>query len=274
MGISRQAYYKRDRAYRSRLEQDQKLIKFVHEIRLRQPCIGTRKLHSMMHAKRERQELHVGRDRLFDVLRDHRQLVRRKRAYHKTTDSHHRFRCHPNLLKPGPHQVIATGPEQVWVADITYLRFGTRFFYLAVILDAYSRAVRGWALSRSLSQELTLNALKMALVGGKPMIFHSDQGSQYAAWLHTDMLDAAGIRISMSDKGKPTQNGIAERFMRTLKEEHVAYADYADFTDAQRQIGTWLEVEYNTQRIHSALNYATPTEFETKTAQTSSSPSV
>ena len=134
--------------------------------------------------------------------------------------------------------------------------------YLAVILDAYSRAVRGWALSRSLGQDLSLTALRMALLAGTPMIFHSDQGSQYSAWLHTDRLHEAGIRISMSQRGKPTQNGIAERFMRTLKDEHVDYADYADFQDAMRQIAHWLEVEYNTQRIHSALGYATPAEFE------------
>lgn len=144
--------------------------------------------------------------------------------------------------------------------------------YLAVILDAYSRAVRGWALSRALGQELTLAALRMALAKASPFIFHSDQGSQYAAWLHTDMLEAAHLHISMSDKGKPMQNGIAERFMRTLKEEHVDYADYADFPDALRQIAHWLEVEYNTQPIHSSLNYATPFEFETA-ARGSLSPS-
>ena len=102
----------------------------------------------------------------------------------------------------------------------------------------------------------------MALASGQPLIFHSDQGSQYSAWLHTDMLTTAGVRISMSDKGKPQQNGIAERFMRTLKEEHVDYAEYADFADASAQIGNWLMDQYNTQRIHSALDYATPAEFE------------
>jgi len=185
----------------------------------------------------------------------------------KTTDSRHPYTRYTNLIR-GMHP---NRPNQIWVADITYIRMGTRFIYLAVILDAYSRAVRGWAVSRSLSQELTLNALAMALATGKPLIFHSDQGSQYAAWLHTDQLINAGVRVSMSDKGKPTQNGIAERFMRTLKDEHVDYADYADFTDAQRQIAHWLEFEYNTQRIHSSLNYATPAEFE---QLTSSAPSV
>jgi putative transposase len=133
---------------------------------------------------------------------------------------------------------------------------------LTVILDAYSRAIRGWCLSRSLCQDITLSALKMALSKGKPHIFRSDQGSQYAAWLHTDMLLQADIRISMSDKGEPSQNGIAERFMRTLKEEHVDYSEYRDFDDAYRQIAHWLEVEYMVERIHSALGYRTPAEVE------------
>src|SRR5262245_5128411 len=102
----------------------------------------------------------------------------------------------------------------------------------------------------------------MALSTGKPAIFHSDQGSQYSAWLHTELLLQARVKISMSDRGKPMQNGIAERFMRTLKAEHVAYADYADFDDALRQIAYWLTVVYNTRRIHSALRYATPAEAE------------
>lgn len=156
----------------------------------------------------------------------------------------------------------AKQPNQIWVADITYLRLGTRFLYWAVILDAFRRAIRGWALSRSLRQDLTLDALKMALTKGTSMIFHSDQGSQYSAWLQTDRLNTVGVCISMSDKGKPAQNAIAERFMRTLKDEPVDYADYADFHDALRQITYWLEVEYHTQPIHSSLNYATPIEFE------------
>ena len=176
----------------------------------------------------------------------------------KTTDSRHSYERYPNLIRA----MKLRQPNQVWVADITYIRLGRRFIYLAVILDAYSRAVRGFALGRSLSQELTLNALRMALSSAKPYIFHSDQGSQYAAWLHTDMLLEASVRISMSDKARPMQNGIAERFMRTLKEAHVDYADYADFDDALSQITHWLQVEYNTQRIHSALGYATPREFE------------
>lgn len=127
-----------------------------------------------------------------------------------------------------------------------------------MILDAFTRAARGWALRRSLEQQLTLDALDMALAKGTPFIFHSDQGSRYAAWQHTDRLLGLGIKISMSDKASPTQNGLVERFMRTVKEEHVDYSEYRDFEHAYQQLKHWLDVVYMTQRIH----YITPPEFE------------
>ena len=130
-------------------------------------------------------------------------------------------------------------------------------------MSAVTRAVRGWALSRRLTADtLTVPALYMALERGIPSIFHSDQGSQYAAWLHLEPLLALEVIISMSDPGQPSQNGLVERFIRTLKEEHVDYTEYTDFDDAVRQLRHWLEVEYMTERIHSALDYATPAEFE------------
>ncbi len=241
------------------------LLTAIEQVLMRCPWFGYRRVVAQL----QREGIAVGETVVRRLLKGlgHTCSVGRVRV--QTTDSHHPYTRYTNLIRG----MTLKHPDQVWVADITYIRWGLRFIYLAVILDAYSRAVRGWALSRSLSQALTLDALKMALSKGIPLIFHSDQGSQYAAWLHTDMLDTAGVRISMSDKGKPMQNGIAERFMRTLKEEHVDYADYADFPDAMRQIAHWLEVEYNTQRIHSALHYATPAEFE-MAAHTSSSPSL
>ncbi|MBZ0302949.1 MAG: integrase core domain-containing protein [Anaerolineae bacterium] len=121
---------------------------------------------------------------------------------------------------------------------------------------------RGWALRRSIDQQLTLDALDMALAHDKPSIFHSDQGSPYAAWLHTDRLLERGVRISMSAKASPTQNGLVERFIRTLKEEHVDYREYSDFDDAFGQIRHWLEVVYVRERIHQTLDYRTPVEFE------------
>jgi putative transposase len=245
----RSTYY-----YRPVKRDETALLTAIEQVLMRHPWFGYRRVVAQL----QRDGIQVGETvvrRLLKVL-GHTCSVGQVRV--QTTDSRHAYTRYTNLIQG----LTLKHPNQVWVADITYIRFGIRFIYLAVILDAYSRVVRGWALSRSLSQDLTLDALKMALGQGTPLIFHSDQGSQYSAWIHTDMLAAASVRISMSDKGRPMQNGIAERFMRTLKEEHVDYADYADFPDAMRQIAYWLEVEYNTQRIHSALHYATPAEFE------------
>ena len=229
------------------------LVVAIEQVLMRRPWFGYRRVVAQL----KRAGVTVGETVVRRLLRQlaHTRSVGQVRV--QTTDSNHPYTRYTNLIRGMKPKL----PNQIWVADITYIRLGTRFLYLAVILDAFSRAVRGWALSRSLSQDLTLDALKMALTKGTPLIFHSDQGSQYSAWLHTDRLDTAGVRISMSDRGKPTQNGIAERFMRTLKDEHVDYADYTDFQDAVRQIAHWLQVEYNTQRIHSALDYATPAEF-------------
>ncbi len=245
----RSTYY-----YRPVQRNETALLAAIEQVLMRRPWFGYRRVVAQL----QREGVQVGETVVGRLLKTlgHTCSVGPVRV--QTTDSRYSSTRYTNLIQG----LKVKQPNQVWVADITYIRFGTRFIYLAVILDAYSRAVRGWALSRSLSQDLTLDALKMALSNGIPMIFHSDQGSQYSAWLHTDMLDAAGVRISMSDKGRPMQNGIAERFMRTLKEEHVDYADYADFPDAMRQIAHWIAVEYNTQRIHSALHYATPAEFE------------
>lgn len=252
----RSSYY-----YQSTRTDDGPLRAVIEQVLMRQPWFGYRRVVAQL----QRDGYSVGETRVRRVMK----RLQRTRSVGPvkvtTTDSRHAYTRYPNLIR----SVQATRPDQIWVADITYIRLGLRFMYLAVILDACSRAVRGWALSRSLSQEVALNALTMALSHGQPLIFHSDQGSQYAAWLHTDILTQADVRISMSDKGKPMQNGIAERFMRTLKEEHVDYADYADFHDAHQQIGVWVEVEYNTRRMHSSLAYATPAEFEAALGRTS-----
>ena len=153
------------------------------------------------------------------------------------------------------------------MADITYIRLGRRFIYLAVILDAYSRAIRGWHLSLSLDKQLSIKALQMALAHHPaPQYHHSDQGGQYASPKYTDLLPET-TRISMSAVGRPMENGIVERFIRTFKEEHIDYTEYKDFADAYSQIAYWLEVEYMTERIHSALDYLTPAEFEDQLVQ-------
>lgn len=176
-----------------------------------------------------------------------------------TTDSRHGFARYPNLIR----SVTAAYPNHIWVADITYIRLADRFIYLAVVLDVYTRAVRGWFLAKSLSQTLSVEALKLAFKQGVPQLHHSDQGVQYTAKGYTQLLIDHGVAISMSEPGCPTQNAFAERFMRTFKEEHVDYSDYRDFEDARQQIGQWIEEIYMKQRIHSALDYLTPSEFET-----------
>jgi len=241
--------------YQSHKRDDTDLLAAAEAILLRVPFYRYRKLSKALQRGGFPAGQHVAR-RLLRQLSMSR-AVRQVRV--QTTDSRHSHPRYPNCIRGLPLKAA----DQVWVGDITYIRFGKRFLYLAVILDAYTRAIRGWALGRSLAQELRLKALDKALATGHfPFIFHSDQGSQYAAWLHTDRLLAHGIYISMSDKGCPQQNGIAERFMRTLKEEHVDYSEYEDFDDAQRQLQHWLEVIYMTERLHQSLDYLTPAEFE------------
>ena len=178
-----------------------------------------------------------------------------------TTDSAHTLPVYPNLAR----EMTLTGLDQLWVADITYIRLLAEFVYLAVILDAFSRRVIGWALGRTLEDTLTLRALRMALEQRRPapgLVHHSDRGVQYASSDYTDLLRAHGIVISMSRKGNPYDNAKAESFMKTLKYEEVYREDYRDLAEAHAGIGRFLEQVYNQKRLHSALGYRPPAEFE------------
>jgi transposase InsO family protein len=181
-----------------------------------------------------------------------------KRRKTRTTNSQHDFPRYPNRVGG----LDVTRPDQVWVADITYVRLAHDFVYLAVLMDVFTRAVRGWHLSRSLDRDLTLAALRRALADRVPDIHHSDQGVQYACGDYTALLREQGVQISMAAVGKPEENGYAERLMRTIKEEEVDLSEYEDFHDAYRSIGRFLEEVYTRKRIHSALGYLTPAEFE------------
>ena len=183
-----------------------------------------------------------------------------KRKTRRTTNSQHPFPRYPNLVQ----NLEVVRPDQVWVVDITYIHLKTEFVYLAVIMDVFTRSIRGWYLSRNLDQALTLTALKRALEHRTPEIHHSDQGIQYAATAYTDLLRTTGVAISMAEVGEATQNGYAERLIRTIKEEEVDLSDYLDFADAYHQIGRFLEDVYMRKRIHSSLGYLTPVEFETQ----------
>src|SRR5215468_1534354 len=176
----------------------------------------------------------------------------------RTTNSDHPFPRWPNLVEG----LAVVRPDQVWVADITYIRLQKEFVYLAVLMDVFTRQVRGWHLGRSLGGELTLAALDRALRAGRPEVHHSDQGVKYAATDYVQRLRGVGAQVSMAAVGAPRENGYAERLMRAIKKEEVALTEYADFADALGQLGRFLDDVYNRKRIHSALGYLTPAEFE------------
>lgn len=186
----------------------------------------------------------------------------------RTTNSQHAFPRYPNLVK----DLKIKRPDQVWVADITYIHLRHEFVYLAVLMDVFTRSIRGWHLGRDLEQGLTLAALERALVVAVPKMHHSDQGVQYAATAYVGRLQKLGVKLSMAAVGEPRENGFAERLVRTIKEEEVDLSDYRDFADARGQIGHFIDAVYNVKRIHSSLGYLTPQEFEEQWRQARAGP--
>lgn len=225
---------------------------------MRQPRLGTRKLLHLLNAETE---LKIGRDKLFELLRERRLLVQRRRAYHKTTQSHHRFWCHPNLLKPSEEQEKATQPEQIWVADITYLpvRYGEA--YLSLVTDAYSRKVVGYHVHGDLKAESVLMAYQKALSGyqgGVGLIHHSDRGIQYCSKRYQAFHKKYGVRCSMTDGYDCYQNALAERVNGILKGEYLLRRP-DDLEQAEVMVDESIHL-YNTRRPHMALKYKTPDE--------------
>jgi putative transposase len=207
----------------------------------------------------------VNAKRVYRLMREDNLLCVRKRKFVVTTDSNHGRKVYPNLGR----DMVLTATDQLWRADITYIRLRDEFVFLAVILDAYSRRVIGWALDRAMEDSLTLTALRMALarrVVQAGLVHHSDRGTQYASNDYTDLLQASGITISMSRKGNPWDNAACESFMKTLKYEEVLRNEYRDLTEARASIREFLEKVYNQKRLHSALGYLPPVEFEANLA--------
>jgi putative transposase len=229
----------------------------IQQIALEMPSYGYRRITAQLH----REKLDVNHKRVLRLMRADNLLCLRTTPFVHTTDSDHALPIYPNLVST----LEVTGLNQLWIADITYVRLRCEFIYLAVILDAFSRRCIGWCLERHLQTDLTLAALRMALAGRavQPgLVHHSDRGVQYAAHAYTDLLTAHGIQISMRRRGNPYDNAQAESFMKTLKYEEVYINDYETLDEADASIGHFLEDVYNQKRRHSALRYCPPTEFE------------
>jgi putative transposase len=248
LSVNRSAYLRHHQ--RTSEPPDTQLREAIERLVLALPGYGYRRVTRQL----RREGWHVNHKRVLRLMRAEGLLCRKKRRFVATTDSAHSLPTYPNLLK---ERVLST-PDEAWVADLTYVALGSGFCYLAVVLDAFSRRVVGWELSRSLETSLTLTALERALETRHPpagLIHHSDRGVQYASAAYVDRLRRAGAQISMSRRGNPYDNAKAESFMKTLKVEEVYLKQYENFAEAQANIGRFIEDVYNQKRLHSALGY-------------------
>lgn len=251
LGVSRSTLY-----YRSQPPDDEALQAAIREVAGQFPTYGYRRVT----AELRRREWRVNRKRVARLMDEMGLKARIKPQKRRTTNSEHDLLRYPNLVQDLP----ISRPDQVWVADLTWIHLQREDVYLAVIMDVFTRSLRGWYLSRSLDHTLTCTALFRALQTHTPEIHHSDQGVQYAAREYTDLLRQHGVQISMAEVGEAWQNGYAERLIRTIKEEEVDLSEYEDYHEAYSQIGQFLEDVYTHKRVHSSLGYLTPAEFETQ----------
>jgi putative transposase len=260
VGVSRASFYRHRQRPAPALipkQSETELRQTIERIALEMPTYGYRPMTAELH----RRGLLVNRKHVLRLMRQDNLLCRRKRSFIATTDSAHSLKVFPNLAR----DLVPTAVDQLWVADITYIRLPREFVYLAVVLDAFSRRVVGWALDRHLTTELTLKALQQALATRTVtagLVHHSDRGVQYAAADYVSLLIKHQIRISMSRKGNPYDNAKAERFMRTIKYEEVHLTEYETLIEARASIRRFIDDVYNRKRLHSALGYRPPVEFE------------
>jgi transposase InsO family protein len=250
-GISRQSYYKSLKRQDDRQDLEAEILRQVRQIRRRQPRLGARKLIYLIKPQ-------YGRDRFFRLLRAEGLLVYPRRRYRLTTDSSHGLRYYPNLIK----ETVPSGPNQVWVSDITYLSLMDRDQYLALVTDLYSRKIVGWDLSGSLSVDGSLRAFKQGFSKLKrtdQLIHHSDRGIQYCSKRYVNILKRGKVRISMSAKANPYENAVAERINGILKEEYGLNQVFKDLKTLKEVVKEAIEI-YNNERPHSSLGMLTPTQ--------------
>lgn len=258
-GKTRQAHYKQQRADERQGMEHQVILQRVQEIRKDMPRIGTRKLYFLLTGTLRQHGITIGRDSLFNLLADYGMLVRRrKRSKARTTDSNHPFRRYPNLIRG----LSILAPDQLWVSDITYISLTGDFCYLSLVTDAYSRKIVGYSLQPNLKKEGPLQALNRALAGWHPpakqaLIHHSDRGMQYCSETYTSLLNDSHITISMTEKGDPYENAIAERINGILKAELGLNRTFKSYQEAAEAVNKAVVV-YNQQRPHGSCDYLTP----------------
>lgn len=256
-GVSRAGFYRFDEDGPAGPDRDMDLRDAIQRIALEWPSYGRPRITAAL----RRQGWRVNPKRVYRLMREDNLLCMRKRKFIATTDSNHSREVYSNLARG----MVLTGINQLWVADITYIRLEAEFVYLAVVIDAFSRRVVGWSLDRNIEDDLTLTALRMALEQRRPaagLVHHSDRGSQYASGDYTDLLKAQRCQISMSSKASPWENGGCESWMKTLKYEEVYRQEYRGLAEARASIQRFIEKVYNEKRLHSALGYMPPAEFE------------
>jgi transposase InsO family protein len=257
MRLAASSFYHKPKANTKKALKDADLRDKIEAICLEFPCYGYRRVTAAL----QQQDLRVNHKRVLRIMKESDLLCRMKRRWVKTTDSRHCFPRYPNLIKG----LAINHVNQVWLSDITYIRIRTGFVYLAAILDAYSRKVIGYVISTNLDTTLTLEALKMAIARRQPapsVIHHSDQGVQYASTEYVDELRSYGFQISMARTGNPYENAMMESFFKTLKHEEVYLWEYETYQDVVARLPYFLEEVYNRKRLHSAIGYRSPDDFE------------
>lgn len=262
VGLSRVTIWRHLHESMSAADDDLELRSRIQSVALEMRSYGYRPITEELH----RRGIIVNHKRVLRLLREDNLLCLRRQAFVRTTDSNHSLTIYPNLARG----LVLSNINQLWVADITYIRLRREFVYLAVILDAYSRRCIGWALSRHIDTQLTLAALRMALhtrTIHPGLLHHSDRGVQYAAADYVALLQEHKIQISMSRSGNPYDNAKAERFMRTLKYEEIYLNDYETLAEVLASVQHFIEAVYNRKRLHSAIGYRPPAEFERSLSQ-------
>ena len=257
-GVDRQVYYRRKQSFQRRKSRAVQVVELVETIRFQMPRIGVRKLYFLL--QEELKQLHVGRDMLFRIMKANHMLILPKRRYHITTNSHHRFRKHKNLIE----NVVPERPEQIWVSDITYVGNRQNPMYLALITDAYSKQIMGYDVSNSLDVSGSLRALRMALKKRKykndVLTHHSDRGLQYCSNEYQNILSRSKLNCSMTESYDPYANAVAERVNGILKGEFIGYKNKNSLKTMEKLIKNSIKI-YNERRPHFSCFYNTPSQM-------------